>query len=173
LRPSLIVGMRILLAVAFLVAGCTAPAPAPTPTPSAPNDGTPLIDCLAVIDRPTEMTPSMEVFLDAVQLPTKVVLQTTPTSTSSQLFAKWGLVIRAGNTVDLLVSGEDLDHAMIGWSGAPSKPRTHIRAQCPGEGWMAFAGGYWVDSPRCITLIIRARGQQAIAHIAVGAPCRE
>jgi len=67
------------LAVAILVAGCTAPAPmpAPTPTPIASNDGTP------------------------------------------------------------------------------------------------FAGGYWVDSPRCITLIIRARGQQANAHIAVGAPCRE
>jgi len=163
--------MKVLLALALLVAGCTAPALSPTPTPSGLSDGTPLIDCLAVIDRPTEVTPSTEVFLDAVQLPTKVVLQTTPTSASGRLFAKWGLVVRAGTTVDLLVSGEDLGHAMIGWSGAPSEQHTHIRAQCPGEGWMAFAGGYYVDSPRCVTLIIRARGQQATVHIAVGAAC--
>jgi hypothetical protein len=167
--------MRIALALVLLVAGCTAPAPRPSPgrspTPSASGDGTPLIDCLAVIDRPTEMPPSMEVFLDAVQLPTKVVLQTTPASESGQLFAKWGLVVRAGTTVDLRVSGEDLGHAMIGWSGAPSKPQTDLRAQCTGEGWMAFAGGYWVDSPRCVTLIIRARNEQTTAHLAIGAPC--
>jgi hypothetical protein len=38
-------------------------------------------------------------------------------------------------------------------------------------GWLAFAGGYWVDAPACVPIVVRSQGREARARVAVGVAC--
>ena len=40
-----------------------------------------------------------------------------------------------------------------------------------GGGWAAFAGGYRVDHPACVPVIVRAGGKEQQVHIGVGTAC--
>jgi len=100
-----------------------------------------------------------------------------PTSSSGdegpgrKLFAKAGLEVRAGADVEIRVEGD----AAIGW-GSPALPARVIHGpRCApdtaGVSWVVVPGGFWVDEPRCVTLVVRSRGEEARARVPVGADC--
>jgi hypothetical protein len=113
-----------------------------------------------------------------VAVPAAPVLQANEsgeTDPAMRLFAKWGLVVRAGAPVDLQVESGWEDRARIGW-GRPASPgvAVHVPA-CPGPSgqalWLSFAGGTWVAQPACVPLIVRSRGQEALVRLGIGVPC--
>jgi len=63
----------------------------------------------------------------------------------------------------------------IGWGGAPAAPSHRLLVpNCanPGDaGWLAYAGGYWIDHPACVPLIVKAGGKQQQVHIGLGIAC--
>ncbi len=112
---------------------------------------------------------SYRLILDAVALPVGK-LQAAESGDSGWLFAKNGLLVRAGTAVELTVApGSD---ALIGW-GSPGPVGTTIRVpSCPAAaGWLAFAGGYHVREAACVPLIVRADGREQQAGVSVGAAC--
>ncbi|MBV1851196.1 hypothetical protein [Catellatospora tritici] len=163
------------------VAACTTvPTPDPQPsetatTPStAPDGGVPEVDCAHAIDV-APPRPELEVVLDAVALPTRQVLQAADSGEPGKLFAKQGLQVRPGVTVELAVVDDPSGHSRIGW-GSPGPETTRLRVPaCPGysgvDGWPAYAGGYLVDRPQCLHLRIRVAAREQTVGIPVGAPC--
>jgi hypothetical protein len=118
------------------------------------------------------------VVVQDVAVPIATVLQvneTGETDPAVRLFAKWGLVVRAGAAVDLRVGPGWEERARIGW-GSPASPgaAVHVPA-CPGPSgqtvWLAFAGGTWVAQPACVPLIVRSRGQETQVRLGVGVAC--
>jgi hypothetical protein len=119
------------------------------------------------------------VVLDDVAVPIQDVFQAEESGDGpgpTRLFAKWGLVVRAGATVELAVGEGMAERARIGW-GTPGRPARAVRVQaCPAERepapWSAFAGGTWVAAKGCVPLIIRAHGREATVDLPIGADCR-
>jgi hypothetical protein len=147
--------------------------------PSSPGVAGPgLLVCTQSIGAASAPPPDLRVVLKELALPTGMVLQTSPSGESdaaARLFAKWGLVVRAGVVVDLRVEPGWEGHARIGW-GSPASPSVSVHVPgCPpppgSAQWLHFAGGYYVDQPMCLPLIIRAGGQQVRVLIGVGVAC--
>jgi len=125
--------------------------------------------------------PEFEKVLDVVALPTSskaAALQTGRTGDPDpavRLFAKTGLVIKAGTKFELVVPDEAKDMVSIGWGGAPSTPSRRITVSCPARasssGWQAYVGGYWAPRPACVPLIVRAGGKEQRVLIGLGTPC--
>ncbi|SIN43167.1 hypothetical protein [Micromonospora cremea] len=94
---------------------------------------------------------------------------------AARLFAKWGLVVRAGTIVDLRVAPGWEDDARIGW-GAPAAPAAsvRVRACAPNVGqrqWLAFVGGTWVARATCVPLMVRSSGRQDRVNLGIGLAC--
>ncbi len=125
----------------------------------------------------------MTVALGVVGLParprTRRALQTAFTGShdpAARLFAKWGLVIRAGTDFQLVVPRQLRGRASIGWGNADEG---HVgdtivvhgcRGRQRGE-WLDFAGGYWVRSPICLPLTVAADGRRRQLSIGIGKGC--
>lgn len=95
---------------------------------------------------------------------------------AARLFAKQGLVVRAGTRFDLLVPARLRDRLSIGWgnAGGGHVGSTIRVAACRAGrngGWLAFAGGYYVRSPMCAPLIVDARGMRRRVWIGIGKAC--
>jgi hypothetical protein len=59
-------------------------------------------------------------------------------------------------------------------SGTPGTPgRRVLVGNCAsaGGGWLAYAGGFWIDHPACVPIIVRAGGKQQQVDIGVGTAC--
>ena len=157
---------RLAVLGVFAVAACSSepPAPAPSPRPTAPA-----IDCAHVVGG-VEAPDGGRVVLDAVVLPT-ARLQAEP-GERGWLFAKTGLLVRAGVQVELAVDPSAAGDATIGW-GSPGPEGTAVQVPgCAGaHAWIAFAGGYTVREPMCLPLIVRANGREERASVRVGANC--
>jgi hypothetical protein len=144
---------------------------------SVPNVGAgggqsaPEVPCADAIDHQPPRR-GLEAVLDAVALPTGLVLQANESSERGWLFAKQGLVVRADTVVDLEVPAAAAAHVRIGW-GSPGPQGQRLRVPgCRSEsGWLAFAGGYTVDTPRCVPLMVRSGGREVLVRIGVGVPC--
>ena len=114
--------------------------------------------------------------LGVVALPTSPAygaLQTSLTGDAGaqRLFAKTGLQIKAGAAFDLIVP--DGTVLTIGWGQEMASRRLHVPA-CPsagGDGWLAYAGGYYTARPACVPLIVAAAGRRQQVHIGLGTPC--
>jgi hypothetical protein len=125
----------------------------------------------------------MHVVLGVVALPaspwTRRALQTARSGLRdprARLFAKQGLVIRAGARFRLIVQGRLRDRLSIGWGNAGEGHRgtTIAVAACSGPRgakWLAYAGGYFVRDPVCATLIVAANGRQQRVQIGIGKAC--
>ncbi len=113
--------------------------------------------------------PGLEVVVDAVALPTKTVLQTHAIGVPGELFAKQGLVVRAGADVELSV--ESTAGARLEWGEIATTGATTRHTPCPGEGWLAYAGGYYVPAAMCLPVRVRSAGREQTVRIAVGAAC--
>jgi hypothetical protein len=150
-------------------AGSTLPRPAES-TPPAPGE----IDCDHSIATMPAPTPGTRIVLGVVALPTNV-LQAVPME--GRFWSKRGLEVLAGVVVEISVAPEAAGHAEIGW-GSPGQPGTSLRVNgCSALGggavrpWLAFAGGYWVDSPACVPIVVRSNGRAARVRVAVGVAC--
>ena len=141
----------------------------------APDVG--LVSCGWSIDAQTDPPGNYRVVAQNVAVPTASILQAGDpgqTDPAVWLFAKWGLVVRAGAAVDLRVGPGWEDRASIGWGNpGPRGAAVHVPA-CPRQStgpWLAFAGGTWVAQPACVPLIVRSQGQEAQVRLGIGVPC--
>ncbi|MDR2985751.1 MAG: hypothetical protein LBV34_13020 [Nocardiopsaceae bacterium] len=184
-------------AIAMLLAACTSgngrpgdrttgPAATPRHTPVGPrgpstSNATPAaesaLDCGSFIGNNAQVAP-LQVVLGVVALPVSPRHAALQTSVSGRgkgplrLFAKTGLVIRPGTTFELVIPARFTSRLSIGWgpSGAPSH-KVLVDNCTAGSGWLAYAGGYWIDHPACVPIIVRAGGKQQQVHIGVGTAC--
>ena len=178
-----------------LLAGCTSPAPsdqgatasnpvAVVASPAAGADAGPslapdigLVACASSIAGLPDPPGDYRVVAQNVAVPTASVLRPDDRGGADpavRLFAKWGLLVRAGVEVDLQVGPGWQDRARLGW-GSPALPATavHVPA-CPGpssSAWLVFAGGTWVAQPACVPLFVRSQGQEAQVRLGIGVPC--
>ena len=168
--------------------GKTSPTTTSGYTPTPPNgpstsSATPaaesVLDCGNAIDGNAPVAP-FQVVLGVVALPISPGYPALQTSLSGdgngplRLFAKTGLVIRPGTTFELIVPARFTNRLSIGW-GSPGTPSHRVVvsncASMGGGGWLAYAGGYWIDHPACVPIIVRAGGRQQQVHIGVGTAC--
>ena len=184
--------------IAMLLAGCTGTSVAPGPgnaapaaasgrspiqpdrpaTSSAAPAGESALACGNYIDANASVAP-FQVVLGVVALPASPRYPALGTSLSGEgdealrLFAKTGLVIRPGTTFELIVPAPFTNRLSIGW-GLPGLPSHRVVVNScpnPGGGWLAYAGGYWIDHPACVPIIVRTGGKQQQVHIGIGTPC--
>lgn len=174
--------------IAMPLAGCTGiPYPAATPPPAQPADsaasspapaGESTLACGDSIDEDAQVGP-LRVVLGVVALPVSPgyqALETSPTGAGNgalRLFAKTGLLVKPGTAFELIVPGQFAGHLSIGW-GSPGTPSQRVVvSDCanPGGGWLAYAGGYWIDHPACVAIVVRAGGQRQQVRIGLGTPC--
>ena len=105
-------------------------------------------------------------------------LQVSTTGSSDpavSLFAKTGLVVRAGASFTISIPAEYADRARLGW-GNPGQPTTRLSVGgCPpspgGGSWLDFAGGYWASSPMCLPIVIATAGRDQRVLVGVGTTC--
>jgi hypothetical protein len=162
-------------------AATSGPAPARSnglPTSSATPAAESVLDCDSFIDSSARPAP-LRVVLGVVGLPVSPgypALQTSLTGDGNgplRLFAKTGLVIRPGTTFELIVPARFASRLSIGW-GSPGVPSHEIlvdNCASTGGGWLAYAGGFWIDHPACVPIIVRAGGKQQQVHIGIGTAC--
>lgn len=183
--------------IAMLLAACTSgtvrsstgktgPATTSGPTSTRPDgqpasSATPAGESVLLCSTGTAVSDAqvapLQVVLGVVALPVSPrypALQTSLTGGPQRLFAKTGLVIRPGTTFELIVPAPVASRLSIGW-GAPGTPsRRVVVSHCAspgGGGWLAYPGGYWVDRPACVPIIVRAGGKQQQVHIGLGTAC--
>jgi hypothetical protein len=134
-----------------------------------------VLECGSYIDDNAHVAP-LQVVLGVVALPVSPgypALQTSLANGPLRLFAKTGLVIRPGTTFELIVPAPFTSRLSIGW-GTERPGRRVVVSNCAspgGGGWLAYAGGYWIDHPACVPIIVRADGRQQQVHIGVGTAC--
>jgi hypothetical protein len=173
------------VAAGLLLGACTVAAPtttAPSRTTSAPASRPQATDAATIICEHAidglPPTPDVTVVLDAVDLPASPAyspLQAADSGGTPRLFAKTGLLIRAGvpSRVEVPASGDP--SVGIGWSGWPAEPgRAVVVPGCPdlrGTGWLSFAGGYWADEPLCLPLDVRTGDRLQRVEIGIGTAC--
>lgn len=175
--------LALLVAAFGLLAGACTEAEGPkavgSAQASAPNLGSgapgaaPIVPCSDAIDVLVAPPEDFEVVFDAVALPTRTVLQANESGEPGWLFAKQGLVVRSDAVADLVIPAGATDHVKIGW-GSPGPRGSKLRlAGCTGWSgwWLAFAGGYWVDAPACVPLVVRSGARESQVRIPVGIAC--
>jgi hypothetical protein len=135
-----------------------------------------VLDCTNYINGNLAAAP-LQVVLGVVGLPISPgypALQTALSGNGAlRLFAKTGLVIRPGTEFELIVPARFISRLSIGW-GNPGTPSHRVVVNnCPkaGSGWLAYPGGYWIDHPACVSIIVRAGSKQQLVHIGVGKAC--
>ena len=149
---------------------------------TSPSDGPTLLACQDVVGSNPLPVSGDSVILDRVALPTARALQANRTGDpGGRLFAKDGLLIRRGASFDLIVPDEWRGRLTINW-GSPGKATHHLRVPgCRPTGtvnpvneqdpWLAYAGGYTVSRPACVSLVVKAGQSEQTVRIGVGAAC--
>jgi hypothetical protein len=172
-----------LLTAALLLAGCGTSGhgddlPGPTAAETRAGLASYLaLNCTKAIGGDTPPA-DFTVVLDAVALPAAPrypALQAAETGGEPALFAKTGLVVRAGATVRLSIPPSVGRGAGIGWGlDRNGQTPTLVVPGCPdlrGTGWLAFAGGYWADEPLCLPLDVGVGAQTQRVEIGIGTAC--
>jgi hypothetical protein len=142
------------------------------------------LPCPNQIDSSTAPAPQLTTTLGQVALPTHdalgAVLLPNEPDPNARYWAKEGLDIRAGGAFELVVPPEWRGRLSFGWGGV--RQITHLKVSgcrwmpspsqsSPARAWLGFAGGYWVRSPACVAVLVRAGHQTRRVHVGVGAPC--
>jgi hypothetical protein len=189
-------GLVTAAAIAMLLAACTSGTggsstgkTSPVATsghasvrPTAPArllPGESALACGDYIDNNAQAAP-LQVVLGVVALPISPGYPALGTSLSGdgngplRLFAKTGLVIRPGTRFELIVPARFTSRLRIGW-GKPGTPSQRVVvddcANTGGRRWLAYAGGYWIDHPACVSIIVSVGGKQQQVHIGIGTAC--
>lgn len=169
----------------LLLAGCTSQTEGTTAgarsSSSLPVAGTATLVCEHSIDGGPP-PPGFQVVLGVVGLPTSEAgpaLQAGPGGNGPgfpDLFAKTGLIVRAGAQVELETQEQPGNRTALGWGSWTQEPPTRrfVVPGCPddrGTGWLAYAGGYYADRPLCLPLTVRADGREQQVRVGVGTAC--
>ncbi|MEV5209534.1 hypothetical protein AB0K35_18855 [Micromonospora sp. NPDC053740] len=153
----------------------TPPANPAAPTTSTSTGGppcTPSVDTLAAPPAGYRLVGEDVAVPDAPVMSAEDSGETEP---AARLFAKWGLIVRAGTVVDLRVAAGWQDRARLGWGGTGTRAAAVTVHACTPEGgqaqWMAFVGGTWVAQAACVPLIVTSNGQNDSVDLGIGVPC--
>ena len=176
-------GSALLIAavIAMLLAGCTSGTVRSStgkPTPTTRSTAGSVLDCRVASG--VDGVAPLPVVLGVVALPISPRYPALGTALSGdgngplRLFAKTGLFFRPGAKFELIVPARFASRLRIGW-GAPGSPSQIVEvsncANPGGGGWLAIPGGYWIDHPACVPIIVRAGGKQQQVHVGVGKAC--
>ena len=167
--------------IAMLLAGCTSGTVRSStgkPTPTTRSTAGSVLDCRVASG--VDGVAPLPVVLGVVALPISPRYPALGTALSGdgngplRLFAKTGLFFRPGAKFELIVPARFASRLRIGW-GAPGTPSQIVEvsncANPGGGGWLAIPGGYWIDHPACVPIIVRAGGKQQQVHVGVGKAC--
>ncbi|MEW1588768.1 hypothetical protein AB0283_25360 [Micromonospora vinacea] len=153
----------------------TGPADGAAPSTDASGGGAPCttsVDALAAPPAGYRLVGTDVAVPDAQVLSAEDAGEADP---AARLFAKWGLVVRAGTVVVLRVAPGWQDRARLGWGGTGAPATTATVHACAGEGgqaqWLAFVGGTWVARAACVPLIVTSNGQEDRVTLGIGVPC--
>lgn len=153
----------------------TPPSDGAAPSTGASGGGppcTPSVDTLPAPPAGYRLVGKDVAVPDALVISTEDSGETDP---AARLFAKWGLVVRAGAVVDLRVAPGWQDRARLGWGGTGTPAATVTVHACAPEGgqaqWMAFVGGTWLAQAACVPLIVTSNGQDDPVDLGIGVPC--
>lgn len=180
------------LAVFALAAGCTSPnhsssheTPSTTRQGSGTSAGPDVVAPLAVQSTlncadaalVVRRAAPLRVVLGVVALPVSPgypALQTWRTEASPRLFAKTGLFVRPGARLTVSVPSNQAQRPYIGWGNpAKSLSREVVVPACPGPAhqWLAWPGGYWIEHPACVSVVVHTDSRQRTVRIGLGTPC--
>jgi hypothetical protein len=136
-----------------------------------------LLDCKSAIASRSELPPDAPAVFDRVALQAGA-LQAEPSGESdphAAFFAKSALFVASGASVALSVPEEWMGRLTIGWGGPGTRSHNFHVSGCAATAsqhrWLVFAGGFWIDSPACVPVLVRSGAQEEIVHVGVGAPC--
>jgi hypothetical protein len=165
----------------MLLAGCTSGTVRSStgkPSPTTRSTAGSVLDCRVASG--VDGVAPLPVVLGVVALPISPRYPALGTALSGdgngplRLFAKTGLFFRPGAKFELIVPARFASRLRIGW-GAPGTPSQIVEvsncANPGGGGWLAIPGGYWIDHPACVPIIVRAGGKQQQVHVGVGKAC--
>ncbi|WP_433789543.1 hypothetical protein [Actinoplanes sp. CA-252034] len=150
------------------------------PPPSLRPSGAaaPVVGCTDAIAREDSPGETYQVVAGAAAVPSSDQVLEPAEHTSGEgptrLFAKWGLLVRSGATVDVALLPGWADRARLSWGDTEVEPADAVRVTACGDGaaWSVFAGGTWVAEADCVPIrITTADGTEAIAELSIGAPC--
>jgi hypothetical protein len=92
-----------------------------------------------------------------------------------RLFAKSALVVRKGSSFSLrAATPKTLGFSWNPHEGDSSPTRSLLVKGCKGSstsGWLAFVGGYYVDRPSCVALVVKTASGTRRVKVGVGTPC--
>jgi hypothetical protein len=174
--------MRLVPAVVGLVllSGCSTAATQQTaPTTAAESSSASevtTLTCAGAIDGGPP-PPEYETVLGVVALPTSDALGAYESGdpATPALFAKTGLLVRAGRPFELVVAPQSDDDVAVGWGNVSFRPSPRFAVPpCPdtyGTGWLAYPGGYWADRPLCLPLTVRTADREEQVRVGVGTAC--
>src|SRR5690349_14113204 len=167
--------------IAMLLAGCTSGTVRSStgkPSPTTRSTAGSVLDCRLVSG--VDGVAPLQVVLGVVALPISPRYPALGTALSGdgngplRLFAKTGLFFRPGTRFELIIPARFASRLRIGW-GAPGTPSQRVEvnncANPGGGGWLAIPGGYWIDHPACVPIIVRAGGKQQQVHVGLGKAC--
>jgi hypothetical protein len=123
----------------------------------------------------------MEVVGDAIALVTSGSSETALQASSSgsadpatRLFAKTGLLVRAGVQSELVVPPAWRGRVSIAWGNtALAEPTDRlVIGPCAGSAtWLAYPGGYYLPEPACVELVVRTSAGGRTVQVGIGTPC--
>jgi hypothetical protein len=160
-------------------AGCGEDPGIVDPLPSSgPSAAVKAVGCPEAISQEDDPGETYQVVAGAAAVPAgdrvlEPALQTSDEG-PTRLFAKWGLLVRTGATVDLSLLPGWADRARLSWGDTGVEPATAVRVTAcrDGAAWSVFAGGTWVAEADCVPIrITAATGEEDTVELSIGAPC--
>ena len=173
------------MAISLLLIAATACESSTSAVTKTPSDRIIVLLCQNVILSDPAPPSDLAVVLDRVALPTINPLQANrsgDSDPSARLFTKSLIMIRRGASFDVIVPDEWRGRFIIGWA---RQGRRGTQVRVPGcrpthtldpfretsDDWLAYALGFWVSEPACVSLIVRAGHAESTARIGLGASC--
>jgi hypothetical protein len=169
---------RVVFAVAAVLAATMLPAGADTTgvTPTSTLDCT---DALGGSPPPPSEIVGERVALLTTRTQPRA-MQTAklddPVTPGYRYFAKTGLLMRHGTgTAEIIVPRSERGRVALSWGNTGhdgiAERMFRVGPCVGGSSWTAFPGGYYVTTPHCVSLIVRAGDDERRVRVGVGAPC--
>ncbi len=156
----------ILILVA-LVAGCGA---ALQPTTTEPVD----LRCHELIDHIDTPPENYRVVADVVAFnPDQLSVSIPPGDPDGRLWAKDGLVVRAGAQFEILAPRRIGDDLTFGWGSVDEVNALRVPAcEFRGSEWLVYAGGWTPRARGCYDVLVRVDEVIETVQMAIGAACQ-
>jgi hypothetical protein len=176
--------MKVALVISLLLIAATACDSSTSAVTKTPGDRIIVLPCQDVILSDPAPPSDLSIVLDRVALPTINALQANRSGDpdpSARLFTKSLIMIRRGESFDLVVPDAWRGRLIIGWA-RQGRRGIHVRvAGCrpthtlnpiqDTDDWLGYALGFWVSEPACVSLIVRASQAESTVRIGLGASC--